>query len=98
MKCTFCGNKGKLHEVEAPAISVCMACREKLGTHIAVICTGCQTIHWLRKTPQNVATAARLSGLPIQHIQDNPMLHEIKTCRQCYAAVSDFTVTAAWVQ
>lgn len=93
--CTFCQAPGELHQVESPAIRVCTACREKLQTHLAIICTGCDTLHWLRKTPQNVMIAAEMTGCLPQHIIDNPMMQAINSCQQCYKAAEEFTVRGA---
>lgn len=98
MKCQFCGNQGELHDIEVPAIRLCTVCREKLTTHIVVVCTGCDTLHWLPKTPQNVMQAAHMSGLAPDHIMDNYMLHEIKRCQQCYEALKEFSRSTTWKQ
>lgn len=99
MECQFCKSKDvELHEVEAPAIRLCTACREKLTTHIAVVCTGCDTLFWVRKTPENVMWAAEMSDLSPVHIMDNYLVHQIKSCKRCYAAVQEFMVSQTWVQ
>ncbi len=98
MKCAFCPSEGELHEVEAPAIRLCTDCREKLNTHIAVVCIGCDSLYWIRKTPENVMQAAGTSDLPPQHITDNLVIHEIKTCKRCYEGVKEFTAQVPWVQ
>lgn len=90
LKCAFCQNTGELHEVEAPAIRLCTQCREKLNTHIAVVCTGCDTLHWLPKTPGNVQTASEMSGIPMQELMEGCCIHQIKSCRQCYTGVQDY--------
>ena len=97
-KCTFCQSEGELHEAEAPIIRLCTPCREKLCTHLAVVCIGCNTLHWLPKTPQNIEAASRMSDLPPQHLVDNYIVHEIKTCKNCYRATSDYIVTQKWTQ
>jgi len=97
MKCQFCDGEG-IHVVENPPMRLCTSCREKLETHFAVICTGCNTLYWLPKTPQNIMRAAEMSGLDPAHIRDNYIFHEIKSCRRCYEAVQDFTVSKRWVQ
>lgn len=91
-KCTFCQHEGELHEVEAPAIRICTACRHKLETHICVICTGCDTLIWLPKTPDNVMIAAEYGGISPQHVMENPMLHQIAKCKNCYRGAKDFMV------
>lgn len=97
-RCTFCQNEGELHEVEAPAIRLCSTCREKLGTHIAVVCTGCDTVFWLRKTPENVARAAGMSDLSPLHIRENYIMHQISHCKRCLNVVKEFTAESKWVQ
>ena len=99
MECQFCKSQDvELHEIAAPAIRLCGPCRKKLSTHIAVICVGCDTLFWLRKTPGNVMQASQMSELPPAHIMDNYLIHEIKTCKRCYEAVKDFTARRDWVQ
>jgi hypothetical protein len=99
MKCALCPTKSEvLHEVISPAIRLCSNCRTKLETHICVVCVGCSTAFWLKKTPGNVMQASQMSDLPPAHIMDNYLIHEIKTCKRCYEAVKDFTVSRAWVQ
>lgn len=96
-KCAFCPNTGPLHEVEQPHIKVCTKCRDKWGTHIVVVCTGCDTLYWLPKSPGNIQMASALSDLPLDHIMENYLLHEIKHCQKCPPAALDL-VTTGWVQ
>lgn len=98
MNCTFCQNDGELHEVDSPAIRLCASCREKLGTHIAVICSHCQILYWLPKTPENVARACEMSDFTPEHIMENHVIHELKSCKNCYETVADFTAKVGWVQ
>lgn len=96
-KCAFCERDG-IHQVEAPAIKLCDECRKKLDSHIAVVCTGCNVIHWLPKSAANVAAAAEMSGLLPDHIMENPIVHEIKFCKNCYVASAEFSKSAEWKQ
>lgn len=96
MKCTFCKSQSELSEVESPAIRLCSFCRNKLKTYIAVICTCCNTLYWLPKTAGNVEKASEMSGQSPVEIMDNPVIHEIKSCKKCYE--NEFTVQGAWKQ
>lgn len=91
-KCALCPNDAAL-DVEAPAIRLCLSCANKLRTHIAAICTGCNTCYWLPKTPQNVVIAAELSGLPLGHIQDECVIHQMASCKRCYEHMSEYVVS-----
>lgn len=97
-RCTLCKNPGELHRVDNPDLRICTPCREKLGTHIAVFCSGCDTLFWLRKTPSNVMTASKMSDLAPEHIMQNYLVHELKSCKLCYDAAKDFMASAGWVQ
>jgi hypothetical protein len=98
MECQFCKSKDvELHEVEGPAIRLCGPCREKLGTHIAVVCTGCDTVYWLLKTPANIMQASAMSDLSPVHIMDNYLIHEIKTCKRCFKVAKGYTVEGKWL-
>ncbi len=93
-KCTFCPNEqDELHETDNPDLQLCSTCREKLITHIAVICTNCNNLYWLLKTPQNVAIAADMSELSPQHIMDNYCVHQIGTCKQCFKVPEGYSVS-----
>ena len=96
-KCTFCQNEREIHEVDAPALRLCTGCRDKLNTHIAAICTGCQTLAWIPKTPENVMVAAELSGVPPEYIMDNCVVHQVKQCLRCYDPVSEYLVSGKFL-
>jgi len=96
-KCTFCQNDDEVHETDNPDLRLCSTCREKLGTHIAVVCTNCDTLYWLQKTPQNAAIAADMSGLPVDHIMDNYMVHQIETCKRCFHVLEGLVHESKWV-
>lgn len=95
-KCRFCGGVYDLYKIEN--INLCGRCRRKLKTHIAVVCTGCDTPHWLPKTANNVVTAAEMSGVAPERIKANYCIHRISRCKSCYEHVADFTHSAQWVQ
>ena len=84
MRCGLCKKESELlHEVNEPLIRVCEDCRQKLHTHMACICTGCNRLAWIPKTPDNVNFAAGLSGMFIDYIMDHAIFHWVYNCRFC---------------
>jgi len=82
-KCSLCPNEGEMSHVDNPAMRACADCRKRMDTEIPIVCTGCDVVWWLPKTPQNVVIASQKFGKPPQEVMDCPVLGAVKSCRLC---------------
>lgn len=79
MSCIFCKGVAILGS-DPPT---CAKCAEMLETHIGCYCSGCETMYWVRKTPDNIMIFCDKHGVPPQYVLDNPVGHTINACQRC---------------
>jgi hypothetical protein len=79
MNCVFCKEVALLG-TDPPT---CVKCAERLQTHFAVYCDGCNTLYWLRKSPENVMFYAEQTGADPQYLLENAIVIQIPQCKGC---------------